>query len=98
MKKLIAFLIISLTLNFIIGCGGKKVPSTWTDNKIKIGKWFDILVIFFVPLQFLAMIGWWFWQSYSDNPHNWFKIFSPNTVVTVLFQWIIALILFILLE
>jgi NSS family neurotransmitter:Na+ symporter len=68
------------------------------EHKIKIGKWFDILVIILLPLQFLAMLGWWFWQSYSDDPQNWFKLFAPTTVGTVLFQWVIAIVLFILLN
>jgi len=65
------------------------IPSS--EKQIHIGKWFDILVKFFLPLQFLAMVGWWFWKSYSENPQNWFKIFSSSSVLTVLFQWSIAL-------
>ena len=68
------------------------------DNKIKLGKWFDILVTFFLPLQFLVMLGWWFWKSYSGDPHNSFNIFSSLSIGTVLFQWIIALGVFILLN
>jgi len=68
------------------------------DSKIRLKKWFDILVIFLLPLQFLAMLGWWFWKSYTGDPHNWFNIASPLSVGTVLFQWIIALGLFILLN
>jgi NSS family neurotransmitter:Na+ symporter len=67
-------------------------------SKIRLKKWFDILVIFLLPLQFLAMLGWWFWKSYSGNPHNWFNIASPGSVGTVLFQWVIALGLFIMLN
>lgn len=74
-----------------------KLVST-QDNRIKIGKWFDILVSYLLPLQFLAMLGWWFWKSYSENPQNWYKLFSPFTVGTVLFQWTIALVLFIILN
>lgn len=68
------------------------------DNKVRLKKWFDILVTFLLPLQFLAMLGWWFWKSYSGNPDNWFNIVAPNSVGTVLFQWVIALGLFILLN
>lgn len=68
------------------------------DNKIRLKKWFDILVTFLLPVQFLAMLGWWFWKSYSGDPHNWFNIASSGSVGTVLFQWVIALGLFILLN
>lgn len=67
-------------------------------SSIRLGKWFDILPGILLPLQFLAMIGWWFWQSYSQDPHNWFNIFLPLSVGTVLFQWLIALGLFIILN
>ncbi|MFC2169444.1 sodium-dependent transporter [Acidobacteriota bacterium] len=67
-----------------------KVIST-PDKRIKIGKWFDVVVIVLLPLQFLAMLLWWFWQSYSSNPQNWLNIFSSFSVGTVVFQWLIAL-------
>jgi len=41
------------------------------------------------------MLGWWFWQAYSENPNNWFNIFSQSTVGTVLFQWAVAIAVFI---
>jgi len=68
------------------------------DSKVRLNIWFDIFVIVLLPLQFLAMLGWWFWKSYSGDPHNWFNITSPESVGTVLFQWVIALGLFILLN
>jgi NSS family neurotransmitter:Na+ symporter len=66
--------------------------------KSKTGRWFDILVLVFLPLQFVAMIGWWFWQSYSESPGNWFNILSSSSVGTVLFQWLVAIGIFILLN
>jgi NSS family neurotransmitter:Na+ symporter len=69
-----------------------------SKNHSLLVKFFNILIMFFIPLQFLAMITWFFWTSYTENPHNWFKIFSSFSVGTVLFQWIIALGVFILLN
>jgi NSS family neurotransmitter:Na+ symporter len=68
------------------------------ESKVRLNKWFDIFVTVLLPLQFLAMLGWWFWKSYSSDPHNWFNIASSGSVGTVLFQWVIALGLFILLN
>lgn len=67
-------------------------------SPVRLGKWFDVFPYILLPLQFLAMLGWWFWQSYSQNPHTWFNILSPFSVGTVLFQWLIALGLFIILN
>ena len=69
-----------------------------SKNHSLLAKFFNILIMFFIPLQFLAMITWFFWTSYTENPHNWFKIFTSFSVGTVLFQWIIALGVFILLN
>jgi NSS family neurotransmitter:Na+ symporter len=69
-----------------------------TEIKVKLGKWFDWGISILLPLQFLAMIGWWFWRNYADDPQNWYKIFSPFSLGTILFQWAIALGLFILLN
>lgn len=66
------------------------------DRKIRVGKWFNILVIVLLPLQFLAMIAWWFHDSYTSSSGKWFSIFNSSTVGTVLFQWSIAIMIFIL--
>ncbi len=67
-------------------------------RQVRLGRWFDILVSFLLPIQFLAMLGWWFWKSYVDDPQNWLKIFSPFSLGTILLQWFIALAVFISLN
>ena len=66
------------------------------ENKLRLGKWFDLLLSVLLPLQFLVMLGWWLWRSYADDPQNWYRIFLPYSLGTILFQWLIALGLFIL--
>jgi len=66
-----------------------------SDQKIKLGRWFDYLVMFFLPLQLAAMLVWWLWDSYSSDPGNWLKIFATSSVGTVLFQWAVAITVFI---
>ncbi|MGD9345267.1 MAG: sodium-dependent transporter [Candidatus Aminicenantes bacterium] len=68
------------------------------DIEFKTGKWFDIIVYIFLPLQFIAMICWWFWQSYSSDPDNWLKISAEFSVGTVLFQLTVAIFVFIVLN
>lgn len=68
------------------------------EEGIKIGRWFEIVVWIFLPIQFLATIIWWFWQSYSADPQNWLKINSTSSVGTVVFQWGVAIIVFILMN
>jgi len=64
----------------------------------RTGRWFDIIVYVFLPLQFIAMIFWWFWQSYSSDPENWLRINAESSLGTVLFQLTIALVIFIILN
>jgi NSS family neurotransmitter:Na+ symporter len=65
-------------------------------NKIRLGRWFDFLVTFLLPIQVIGMLVWWFWDSYSKNPGNWWNIFSKTSIGTVLFQWAAALAVFII--
>jgi NSS family neurotransmitter:Na+ symporter len=60
-----------------------------------LGRWFDYLVKFILPLQLIAMLIWWFWDSYSSDPENWLNIFARSSIGTVLFQWAVALAIFI---
>jgi NSS family neurotransmitter:Na+ symporter len=73
----------------------RRLVTSSSEGNVKMGKWFDIVVTIFLPLQFLAMLVWWFSQSYSEDPRNWFNIFSSTSMGTVLFQWILAIGLFV---
>jgi|Deesub1362B_J571_1020462.scaffolds.fasta_scaffold00506_16 NSS family neurotransmitter:Na+ symporter len=68
------------------------------EEEFRLGKWFDFLVLILLPIEFIAMISWWFWQSYSQSPESWLKIFSPYTVGTVVFQLMLAAMIFISLN
>ena len=73
----------------------RKEVISMPEEGIKVGRWFEVVVWIFLPLQFLATIIWWFWQSYLDDPQNWLNIFSPFSLGTILLQWFIALAVFI---
>jgi NSS family neurotransmitter:Na+ symporter len=69
---------------------------TRPEHKVRLGKIFDVLVTFVLPVQLIAMLIWWFWDSYQGDPENWFNIFSKTSVGTVVFQWTLALVVFLL--
>lgn len=71
----------------------KFIPTS--DSRFRLGKGFDFLVKFILPVQLMAMLVWWFWDSYSSDPKNWYNVFSQNTLGTVLFQWAVAIIVFL---
>ena len=58
-------------------------------NEVKLGKYFDYIV-FLIPVQFIILVWWWFSQA-----GGWTEIFTSYSVGTCLFQWGIALILFV---
>jgi NSS family neurotransmitter:Na+ symporter len=69
------------------------------SKRIRLGKAFDILVKFFLPVQIIAMLVWWLWdQGYSKNPDSWYNPFVQSSVGTVLFQWAVAIGIFIFLN
>ncbi|MBU2439040.1 MAG: sodium-dependent transporter [Acidobacteria bacterium] len=59
---------------------------------------FDFFVKFLLPVQIVAMLGWWFWDSYKSNPKNWLNPFAQSSVGTVLLQWILAVCVFLLIN
>ncbi len=88
-------------VTLVLKIGPKKfrqeiIPST--EGKFKLGKTFDILVKFLLPIQILALLIWWFWDSYKKNPGSWLNPFAQSSVGTVLLQWTVAICIFILLN
>lgn len=63
-------------------------------NSYNPGRWFNYFILFFWPLEFIAIIGWWFFQaiSWSSNENPWWSITSTFSIGTCLFQWSILLI------
>lgn len=49
---------------------------------------FKVLFRFLMPLQFLLMIGWWFFQSVQWNPKTWWQPFRTFSLGTVILQWL----------
>jgi len=65
-------------------------------SDIKIGKWYDVMMKYVVPLQAVVLIVWWLVSSVSWDA-EWWNPFHIENAGTVLFQWglVIAVLLFI---
>jgi len=63
------------------------------DNDIKIGRWFDILLKWVIPAEFVVMIVWWLYQAAISDPRWWHPVAVFN-LGTCLFQWGVAFVLF----
>lgn len=68
------------------------------SSDIRIGRWWDI-VIYLVMIEAVVLMGWWLYQAmdFSDLRGS-LTPFSSFNVGTVLVQWAIALVAFLLLN
>ncbi|HDL18390.1 MAG TPA: sodium-dependent transporter [Bacteroidetes bacterium] len=68
-----------------------------SPNDIRVGRWYSFLLRFVIPIEFVVLISWWFYQAITTyEPHSWWNPFSTYSMGTCLFQWGIAMILFML--
>lgn len=66
-------------------------------SDIKIGKWYNFVIGILVPVQVVVLISWWLISSISWDP-EWWNPFHAENLGTVLFQWGIVIIVFIMLN
>ena len=62
-------------------------------NDLPVGKWFDVLLRWVVPAQFVILIAWWLYQAAISEP-AWWNPFSSFSLGTCLLQWGLAFLLF----
>ncbi len=64
---------------------------TTEDGRPGIGAWFNLVLAVLIPLQFVILIGWWFYQTasagWADKQWNPLEKFS---IATCLLQWGLA--------
>jgi NSS family neurotransmitter:Na+ symporter len=66
-------------------------------SDIKIGKWYNYVIAFLIPLQAVVLIVWWLVSSAQWDP-EWWNPFHSLNAGTCLFQWAIVIALFIALN
>jgi len=64
-------------------------------NDIAAGAWFNFIVKIIIPIEFVALLGWWFWQTIASDPEGWWAPFKTYSLGTVLLQWAIALVVLV---
>jgi len=68
-------------------------------NDLRAGKWFNIIVTFIIPIEFIVLISWWSWQAITlYDPKGWWNPFHTFSLGTCIFQWGIVILLSILLN
>ena len=69
------------------------------DNDLALGKWFDWIIKYVIPTEFVVLIVWWFYQAITVyEPSAWMNPFKSFSVATCLLQWAIVIFVFAILN
>lgn len=60
-------------------------------SDIKIGKWYNFIIKYLIPVQVIVLISWWLISSASWDP-EWWNPFHAENAGTCILQWGIILI------
>ena len=66
-------------------------------SDVKIGKWYNFVIKFLIPLEAVFLLLWWLISSTTWDP-QWWNPFHAENLGTCLFQWFIVLTTFVLLN
>jgi NSS family neurotransmitter:Na+ symporter len=65
------------------------------ESKVKLGKWWSILLKYVIPVEVVTLLVWWIYLSATSfAPDTWYNPLSPFSVATVLLQWGVVMVLF----
>ncbi len=81
---------------FVIKYGVKKFREDIIEKRssVRVGKFFDIIVKYIIPLEFIIILSWWFYNSTKWD--KWYNIFGEYSLLSVVLQWALFLGTFIL--
>jgi NSS family neurotransmitter:Na+ symporter len=63
---------------------------------LKVGRWFTIVVKYFIPAEAAILIIWWLYRSVGWNPQGWYNPFQPDSLGTSITQWGLLIILLLI--
>ena len=68
-------------------------------SDIQIGRWYNVVITWIIPLQVVVLIGWWFYLSISSfDTEGWWNPLNTYSVGTCVMQWGAIMAVFILLN
>ncbi len=71
------------------------VNTRWND--LRIGKWWDWVIKFLFPVQFIALFGWYFYQTWMEPSSEWWHK-GPTAVIILLLEWGVVMLIAIFLN
>ena len=60
------------------------------NGDLHLGRVWDPLILWLIPLQFFMLLGWWFYRSAGWNPADWWNPISTFSIGSCLLQWGLA--------
>ncbi|TNE70658.1 sodium-dependent transporter [bacterium] len=79
----IAFVIIK---HDVLSFRTEKIYSEHTSDTL--GKWWDWLIQFIIPIEAIVLLGWWMFRSAVEfSPDTWYNPFDPYSVASCVVQW-----------
>jgi NSS family neurotransmitter:Na+ symporter len=68
-------------------------------RELSLGRWFDVLVRWVIPLEFAGLLGWWLYQSIAVfQPEDWWDPFKSYSLGTTIAQWGLVIVVGIILS
>jgi neurotransmitter:Na+ symporter, NSS family len=66
-------------------------------SDVHVGKIYNVVITWLIPLQVVVLIGWWFYLAIFDfDQEGWWNPFGMTSVATCLLQWGVILAFFML--
>ncbi len=65
---------------------------------LKLGRWWTFILRYISPVIFLTVTGWWFYQAIGWDRKTWWHPFKTSSAGTILFQWLLLLVIVLLLN
>ena len=92
------FFISVVAIRYGAGRFRKELINT-AEERRPVGRWFTVVIAYVVPLEFVALLSWWFYKAVTDyDPEGWWHPLHTLSVGTCLFQWGLLIALLILLN
>jgi NSS family neurotransmitter:Na+ symporter len=69
------------------------------EEQHPVGPWFTFVIKYVIPVEFLALMIWWFYQAVAVyDPEGWWNPFHTYSLGTTVLQWGLLIALLILVN
>ena len=69
-----------------------EVVNIEATGDMRLGSWFEPVINWLLPAQFVVLLCWWFYRSVGWNESGWWNPFETFSIGSVVVQWFCALL------